>query len=329
MIAIDHDPWVLGIDCSAYTTSVAVVRTSGQWHQARRVLEVPQGARGLRPSDALFAHVQNLPGLVEDVMAPLDDRNLAWVAVSVAPRPTPDSYLPPFLAGEAVARSVAACKRVPLLRTTHQEGHIRAGLAGSGLPGETPFFAFHLSGGTTELLRVVPQGPRLAIEILGGSDDLYVGQFVDRVGVLLGLSFPAGPSLDGMIVSAPAAYALPWSRPRLKEGRWWTSFSGPESAAERAISEGIDGSRVARGMMESIAQSLVALLKRVASTGDLLVIGGVAANTFLRQRLGELLPGPEWRVWFAEPDWSRDNAIGVAYLGLDAWRASTASAISG
>lgn len=284
------------------------------------MLEVQAGERGLRASEAVFAHVRNLPGLVEEVLDAIGSDQLLSVAVSVAPRPVPDSYLPPFLAGEAVARSLAALAKVPLVRTTHQEGHIRAGLAGTKLSVNDPFYALHISGGTTELLRVSPKSFGFAIDFLGGSDDLYAGQFVDRIGVLAGLGFPAGPALDPLIEAQPTAWELPWVRPRHKNGSWWTSFSGPESAAERALQGGADVAAVARGALQSIANSLAALANAAAQPGNLLVIGGVAANTLLRRDLKRLLQPAGWSVWFADPEWSRDNAIGVAHVALDAWQ---------
>ncbi len=320
VIPIASDPWALGIDTSAYTTSIAAVHASGRWIQERQVLDVPSGHRGLRSSEALFQHVRNLPDLVNRVLDQLEREALVAVAVSVAPRPARDSYLPVFSAGASVAKCLASLGSVPLLATTHQEGHIRAGLAGTGLGVDRPFLVCHISGGTTELLSVQKGRHGFAMTLLGVSDDLYAGQMIDRIGVLLGLGFPAGPGVDQLAESAPAAYPIPWSRPRLREGLWRTSFSGPTSHAERALAKGAPKAEVARGVLESLVASLVHLIQTAASPQDLLIIGGVAANSLLRKEMsGRLTPGG-FRIWFADPDWSRDNAIGVGYLGLDFWR---------
>lgn len=318
VILIDqrNDFWVLGIDTSAYTTSVASV-SHFSCHQERQVLNVPLGQRGLRSSDAVFQHVTNLPILIEQLMSHHPDHALALVAASAAPRPTPDSYLPPFQAGLAVARSLASLCHVPLLQTSHQEGHIRAGLQASGMPSVNHFLALHISGGTTELLEVTAHPGRFTITELGGSDDLYAGQFVDRVGVRLGLRFPSGPQFEELVLTSHEAVELPWSRPRYRDGRWWTSFSGPESAAQRAIDQGAEAGQVAKGVIESIARSLAALILLAPKGLEVLVVGGVAANTHLRQVLGRLLTPQGIRLWYADPQWSRDNAVGVAYLGWD------------
>ncbi|PSR24200.1 MAG: peptidase M22 [Sulfobacillus acidophilus] len=315
-----RDPWVLGIDTSAYTTSVAAVFQSGRYFEARRLLPVPVGARGLRASDAVFYHNQHLPRLVEEVVTQTDRADLVAISVSTKPRPIEKSYLPCFVAGKAVGRSLAALASVPVFSTTHQEGHIRAGIAGSGLTVQREFLVWHVSGGTTELLAVTPASWGFAITLKGGSDDLYAGQFVDRIGVLLGLPFPAGPDMDQLAESSLNAVDLPWSRPRFKNNLWWTSFAGPESAARRAFAQGADRAALARGVMEVIARSLAAVVLKFNKPTDLLVVGGVAANAHLRRRLGLWLSAAGWTVWFADPRWSRDNAIGVAYLGLDAWQ---------
>lgn len=317
---IDRLPnlWSLGIDTSAYTTSVAAVSPDGHFvRQERRLLPVPQGSRGLRPSEALFRHVRDLPDLLDNLLQDLPIAGLQVVGVSTAPRPQPDSYLPTFLAGTLAAEAVALGRNVPLVRTTHQEGHIQAGLAGAGMNPCNPFLALHISGGTTELLRVDPTTVPWDIALMGGSDDLYAGQFVDRIGVLMGLPFPAGPAMDELAESAEDVVRVPWTRPRLSEGRWWTSFSGPESAAERLLGQGVNRQALARGVMEAISESLVALVTASAAPSQLLGVGGVAANTHLRRVMSQRLTEHGWQVGFAPPQWSRDNAVGVALL---AWQ---------
>mgnify|MGYP000852405110 CR=1 FL=1 len=127
---------ILGIDTSCYTTSIAFVDEEGRLLQEfRRPLTVAQGERGLRQSEGLFCHVKQLPELMEAAAAcpELQGRRLAAVAVSSRPRPAAGSYMPVFLAGESLARSLAAGQQLPLYRFSHQEGHIRAALYSLGL----------------------------------------------------------------------------------------------------------------------------------------------------------------------------------------------------
>lgn len=306
-------PYYLGVDTSAYTTSLAVVDEKAILHwEARKVLDVPAGERGLAQSEAFFQHVQNLPHLVEKVPTHLWS-DLAGVGVSMAPRPVEGSYMPVFTAGYCVASSLATGLRVPLYPTSHQEGHLAAGIV-SGRVTENEFLAVHLSGGTTELLRVEKKEPgKIKIELLGGTTDLHAGQFVDRVGVRLGLPFPAGKELERLAQGADseAASLLP-SAIRGFE----VSFSGVESAAQRLIDQHTPPAQVARAVEGCVARTIAKLLQAgLEKTGikQCLIVGGVASNQFIRSELARRLARKSQLYW-AEPEWSRDQAIGVALL---------------
>ncbi|MBQ9198249.1 MAG: O-sialoglycoprotein endopeptidase, partial [Clostridia bacterium] len=182
---------VLGIDTSCYTTSVAAAGENGVICSHRRLLPVQQGARGLRQSEAVFAHIRQLPELFESAMESLGERTVDAICVSSKPRDDEASYMPVFQAGLSFARVTAAAMRVPLIQTTHQRGHVRAALQDSGLAAER-YLALHLSGGTTEVLLMAGN----ALELISGTRDLHAGQLIDRVGVALGLPFPAGPYLE-------------------------------------------------------------------------------------------------------------------------------------
>lgn len=316
---VNNPAVALGIDTSAYTTSVAVYGAEGLVAEARQILPVPQGQRGLRPSEAVFYHVRHLPRLLEQLMPVITGRPVAVVAASIRPRPLPSSYLPPFTVGEGWGRSLALAWAVPFRPTSHQEGHIQAGLVGAGWQAREPFWALHLSGGTTELLRVTPDFPGFRIEWAGGSDDLYAGQFIDRIGVRLGLPFPAGPQVEALAKSLDGEPApVPVSMPRLIEGAWRVSFSGPLTAAERLLQQGYTPAQVARGVELALARTISRWIRRATAPAPLLLVGGVAANGFLRHHLRETLP--DYSLHVAPPELSRDNAVGVAALG---WRSMT------
>ena len=205
---------VLGIDTSCYTTSVALVE-DGRIAQERRLLSVAQGERGLRQSSALFQHVERLPELLEALFAH-SPGCVDGVCVSTRPRDAEGSYMPVFKAGECAARAIAAAQGVPLVETSHQQGHIRAALVDSGC-GEAEFVALHLSGGTTEAVFV---GQGLKTRLIAMSADLHAGQLVDRVGVALGLSFPAGPALEALARQGSAGDAHD------RRGRSWGGCGG-------------------------------------------------------------------------------------------------------
>lgn len=196
---------VLAFDTSNYTTSVASFDgTAG--HNISRLLDVEQGALGLRQSDALFAHVKRLPELADRLFSDIGtDAGFEAVGVSTRPRAVEGSYMPCFLAGESQARVLGAALGVPVLPFSHQQGHIAASLWGSGHMElmDEPHLAWHLSGGTTELLRVTPEGKgSVHAERIGGTTDISAGQLIDRTGKLLGLPFPSGKHIDALSRSA-------------------------------------------------------------------------------------------------------------------------------
>lgn len=308
--------YVLGIDTSNYTTSLCLCDEQGQIvREERRLLRVEEGERGLQQSAALFQHVQNLPELMEKIgVLPA---TLAAVCVSTRPRRRDGSYMPVFTAGSGLGRSLAASFGVPFLETSHQEGHIAAG---EGSAGEVPadhFLAVHLSGGTTDLLDVKRLPDGYEIEELGTSVDLHAGQFVDRVGVALGLPFPAGPHLEQLAKeSTDESVTLP-----SPVNGYNLSFAGPESAAMRLIAAGTNRADVARAVERCIAKGLEKTLRKaVAELGikHLLIVGGVAANAYIRERLKHRLEhrAVQAQLYFALPRYSTDNAFGVARLGL-------------
>ena len=302
----------LGLDCSAYTTSLALVGDDESllW-EGRRILPVREGGLGLRQSEAVFAHIKNLPPLWEEGAALLKEFPLAAVAASVRPRPAARSYMPVFRVSETAGALIAHSLGLRFFSFSHQEGHLAAGLWSAGLPAGR-YLAVHLSGGTTEILDVEEsEGGRLAISLLGGGGDLHAGQFVDRTGVALGLPFPAGPALEQLALQGTTgAVVLPVAVKGCE-----ISFSGPASHAGRLLQRGCSGPDLARAVELCIADSLAAALGAVGGLhryAGILIVGGVAANSFIRRRLAEKGPGAP--IHFASPPFAGDNGAGPAVL---------------
>ena len=309
--------YFLGFDTSCYTTSVAVFDGSGIIRDERIVLSVPAGSRGLRQSEALFQHVRNLPVLVEKACAELDVSRICGVAVSTAPTAREDSYMPVFLAGVLAARTAASIHNVPLYRTCHQAGHIRAALYGNEalLTGD-PFLAIHLSGGTSDMLLVERDTESIfRVTPLGASTDLHAGQLVDRVGVLLGLGFPAGPHLEELAGMAEERdIRIPSSVRGLS-----CSFSGAETRAEQLLRDGVAREELAFAVYDLLARSLAKWISNASNeTGirEILVSGGVASSALLRELLAQRMDA-NVHVRFGENRLSSDNACGIAMLCHD------------
>jgi len=308
-------PLYLGVDTSCYTTSIACVSQEGIVFERRTMLSVPLGERGLRQGDAVFQHVKNLPLLVDELFASIDRTQVAAVAVSAKPTAREDSYMPVFLAGKLCAVGIADALGAPLYETTHQAGHVRAAMMqNEAILRETPFLAMHLSGGTTDLLRVCAHaGGALEVERIGGSGDLHAGQFVDRVGVAMGLPFPSGPALEKLAVeAADRSVRIPSSVKDLT-----CSFSGQETMCLRLLAAGAERAEVAYAVYDCMARTfgklLSAAFERYGGQAALLS-GGVAESRLLRalleKRLGRTL-------LYAPGGLSGDNAVGAALLARD------------
>jgi len=309
---------VLGIDTSCYTTSVALLAEDGALvADERRPLAVKAGSRGLAQSERVYQHTRALPELFTAAAAKAGGRmTFAAVAASVQPRPLPQSYMPAFLVGAGYARVIAVAQAVPFLSLSHQEGHILAGAWSAGGPGDSRFLAVHASGGTTEITLVTRRGTAgLTVELLGGTSDIAAGQFIDRIGVALGLPFPAGPGLEALAASSLVAPAhLPVAARGLQ-----VSFTGPETQARRLLAAGERPEAVAAGVQACVADSLVRLCEAaVAATGVevILFVGGVLANTAIRGRLAEALGAAGVSCRFPEARYSGDNAVGAACFAL-------------
>lgn len=310
---------VLGIDTSCYTTSCALVTPEGEiLSSSRRLLTVEDGARGLMQSQGLFQHVKNLPQMVQNVMADVSDAEICAVCASTRPRPAEDSYMPVFRAGESQARAAASLLRVPFYPASHQEGHVRAAMVDAGIDETKPFLALHLSGGTTEIL-LSEEGK---LTLLGGSLDLHAGQLVDRTGVRLHIPFPAGPSLEKLAMEGKAQGLIGVSIKGVS-----CNMAGAENKVMRWIEGGdMPKAQIAAEVFDFLCRSI---LRMIAAAGEqtgarqALLAGGVASSTLLRGMLLERAKKTRLgcRLCFARPELSGDNAVGVALLGAEAYRA--------
>lgn len=309
---------VLGIDTSNYTTSLALYG-DGEVAQKKKLLPVKPGELGLRQSDAVFHHTQQLPALMEDLMGEASGAVEA-IGVSVRPRDQEGSYMPCFTVGASAGRILASALHIPLFSFSHQAGHIGAALYSAGrlswLKEETPFLAFHVSGGTTEALWVAPRKGKLHVEPAARSLDLKGGQAVDRVGGMLGLPFPAGRYMEELALCSDARFSI---KPSMKGAD--CSLSGVENQCAALIRKGTPKEDVALFCLLSVEAALRAMgeaLLQERPGSPMLFAGGVMSNSILQRDLKE-----HFGASFAEPAFSADNAAGVAVLAALAAESSS------
>lgn len=312
-----NNMFFMGIDSSCYTSSIAIVdEQENLIYDGRRVLEVAQGGRGLRQSEAVFQHMNNLPVLCTEAMSRIEPHKLRAVGVSTSPRTQEGSYMPVFTAGHNLAKVISSCTAAPILDLSHQEGHILAGLWSIAKEMTGNYLVYHISGGTSELLLVNQNAPE--IQIVGGTEDLNAGQYIDRVGVALGMKFPCGKELDNLCNQAGS----PELRLPVSVKGSFLSFSGPESHVQRLISKESSltsefKASIAYAVFQNIAEALEkTILNTSAETGtkEVLMVGGVASNSVIREHLLESgrLRRAGVQVAISEPIYSSDNAVGAA-----------------
>jgi N6-L-threonylcarbamoyladenine synthase len=271
---------------------------------------VAEGKLGLRQSDAVFHHTRQLPELMEKIFQNVSGEKLTGIGVSEKPREAKGSYMPCFLVGLAAARSLSAALGIPCYRFSHQQGHIASALYSSQRKDlfSERFLAFHLSGGTTEALLVTPGDHGIpSCQLVASSLDLKAGQAIDRIGVAMGLPFPAGKHLDQLARDSSANFRI---HPALKGADM--SLSGLQNKCEGMLNKGEKREDVALFCFQYLIATLEGCLNElIRCYGSLPVVfsGGVSANTFIRQHFSE-----KYGAVFASPEFSSDNGLGAGVL---------------
>lgn len=299
----------LGIDSSNYRSSAAALYNDYTFLSQRKLLEVSLGEKGLRQSDAVFAHTKQLPLIVSSVLKNIDTSKIKVIGVSDKPRPTSDSYMPCFLSGLALAEVLSSALKVPLFRFSHQEGHIAAALLSSGRMDlfEKRFIAFHVSGGTTEALLVNPSKNGFDIEIVAETLDINIGQVIDRVGVMMGLKFPCGEALEKLALDGKVCYPV---KTCIKGNN--CALSGAENKCKFLLEQGNSKHDVSAYVLDFVAKTLCDMtLKLKKIYGDLPFVysGGVMANNYIKNKIKTVVDAD-----FATVELSGDNAVGIALL---------------
>ena len=298
---------VIGFDTSNYTTSVASF--DGQAGvNCSKLLPVKAGQLGLRQSDAVFHHTQSLPELSGRLFSDLSVDTVTAVGVSTRPRAVEGSYMPCFTVGYSHAKLLADALHVPLYTFSHQQGHVAAACWSADRMDlmDREHLAWHLSGGTTELLLIRPEGKSVFCQRIGGTTDISAGQLIDRTGQLLELPFPSGKYVDELSTQAECEEFF-----RVKCNQTEFSFSGVQNKVQEYFEKTKSPACTASYVLRSICYTIYQVTKNALEIYPGLPVvlsGGVASNSMLRAYMQPLEPV------FAQPEFSKDNAIGVAVL---------------
>jgi N6-L-threonylcarbamoyladenine synthase len=310
---------VLGLESSCDDSAVALV-TAERQILAQAVVgqnSAHQPYGGVVPEIAARAHVEILPGLIEQVLA---DAKMSIHDVDVVAATAGPGLIGGVMVALLAGKGLALAADKSLIAVNHLEGHaLSPRLADPDLA--FPYLLLLASGGHCQLLEVRGVGDyrRLATTI-----DDAAGEAFDKAAKLLGLPYPGGPAIEQLAQSGdPSAVPLP--RPLVGSGEPHFSFAGLKSAVQRAVASGdfalVD---IAASFQRAVVDCLVDRTRLALERSDaptLVVAGGVAANQAIRSAL-EALAAAHGRGFSVPPAWlCTDNAAMIAWAGAERFAA--------
>lgn len=356
---------IIGIDTSCYTTSIAAISLEKKViFNEKIMLEVKANSKGLRQSEAVFQHVNNL-GLLSDRIKSFGDKFvIEGVCSSIKPRPVENSYMPVFNVGYNFGKLLSSIHGCKFYETTHQENHIEASLLNSKLKNNNKFISVHMSGGTTEILLITKHDNNYDtndkdldvitkistktnldaiakintkkddksklynnfgynINIIGGSKDISFGQLIDRIGVKLGYKFPSGKYLDENALNCNLKIES-GLKTSVKEG--YMNLSGLENQVNKIIDDNRDDINkdkkeyISKLVLDSVVRNMfksLIYLCEAYNVEEVVFAGGVSASKYVLKELSLKLRKNCIKAHFTEPQYSTDNAVGCAIIGLN------------
>ncbi len=306
--------YILGIDTSAYTTSVSLINEENNEILAdeRKVLEVKTGKRGLRQQEAVFQHLKNLPALYNKITQDLSKVKL--VSVSSRPRNEASSYMPVFIVGRNFGKVISDTLNCGFVEYSHQENHISASLI-DNYKNTGEFLAIHISGGTTEFVTAKKIKKGFETKIVGGTKDITFGQLIDRLGTLMDFPFPCGKHMEEYIKGKTFEKII---TPNLSKDSF-INLSGMENYYGKLLLKNTK-EEIINSLFEYIAECIVSTIHSLSHLQykTIIITGGVASNNHIRNSILKNIK--EYEIIFPSVNNSSDNAVGLAFLPIiDRW----------
>ena len=325
---------ILGVETSCDETGLALYDDAAGGllaHAVHSQVAMHEAYGGVVPELASRDHLRRLVPLARQVLERAGRRAGELRAVAYTEGPGLAGAL---LAGAAFAHGLASALGVPAIGIHHLEGHLLSPLLSAKAP-RFPFVALLVSGGHTQLMRVRGVG---GYELLGETQDDAAGEAFDKTAKLLGLGYPGGPALSKLAESGqPGRYKLP--RPMIASGDLEFSFSGLKTAVLLLMKKEEQNDRtkkdIARSFVDAVVEVLVAkcaLAMERSGLGQLVVAGGVGANSQLRAALNAMGREAGFEVFYPEPELCTDNGAMIAFaaaLRLQAGKPAPAQAAFG
>ncbi|MDK2785619.1 MAG: tRNA N6-adenosine threonylcarbamoyltransferase [Thermotoga sp.] len=305
---------VLGIETSCDETAVAVLDDGKDVIVNFTVsqVEVHRKFGGVVPEVAARHHLKNLPFLLKETFKKVDPQTVDVVAATYGP-----GLVGALLVGLSAAKGLSISLKRPFVGVNHIEAHVHAVfLANPTLT--PPFVVLMVSGGHTQLMKV---NEDYSMEILGRTLDDSAGEAFDKVARLLGLGYPGGPIIDEVAKKGdPKKYSFP--RPMMDEPNYNFSFAGLKTAVLYFLKKEKDYrvEDVAASFQEAVVDILVEKTFRLARNlgiRKIAFVGGVAANSRLREKVNDRAKRWGYKVFFPPLSLCTDNALMVARAGYE------------
>ena len=315
----------LGIETSCDDTSVALLENNKNLRcfLVASQLKDHETFGGVVPELASRKHLENLIPLLSQLLDECEIKNppreIHLIAVTDGP-----GLMGSLLIGTTAAKALAQAWEVPLIAVNHLEGHIFSNYLAHDdlLP---PFITLIISGGHTELILVRSFGD---YKLLGATRDDAVGEAFDKVARLLGLGYPGGPMIEKMAGKGDP-FAIPLPVPMANSPSIEFSFSGLKTAVLWALKRNptLRVEDVCASFQHAAIEALlrkVDLAVKITGISKVAISGGVAANTWLREKIKE----KSWHAYLPPIELCTDNAAMIAAAGYNAYKRGERSPLS-
>ncbi len=313
---------VLGIETSCDETGLAIYdsQTGLLGHALHSQIDVHLEYGGVVPELASRDHVRKVLPLLRGL---LQESGVAFGSIDGIAYTAGPGLAGALLVGAAVGRSLAWSLGIPSVAVHHMEGHLLAPML-EPVPPEFPFIALLVSGGHTQLVKVISVGQ---YQLLGESLDDAAGEAFDKTAKLLGLPYPGGPELARLAESGNTArYRFP--RPMTDRPGLDFSFSGLKTFALNTLQsareeEGWPIPRqtqadIARAFEDAVVDTLLIKCRRAVRQTHiktLIMAGGVSANQHLREKVVQMMQKEGGSAYYPRPEFCTDNGAMIAYAG--------------
>ena len=314
------DVYILGIESSCDETSCSIVKngTDELATSTSTQIDIHENFGGVVPEIASREHVKNITLVIEDCLkkANMKIEDVTAIAITYGP-----GLIGSLLVGMQAAKTLSYIYNKPLVPVHHIAGHIYANSLVEEL--KFPLIALVVSGGHTELIKMTDH---FNFEKLGGTLDDAIGECYDKVARVMGLPYPGGPKLDKLSKEGKPTYKLPIP---LNDDSYNFSFSGLKSAVinlnhnEEQKGNEINKADLATSFQKVAVTSIVSKTKKALkdyNINNLIVAGGVAANSILREALTDMCNENNIHLSIPPLKYCTDNAAMIASAGYYAYK---------